>query len=90
LRIIDCEWDEWNVSHIRDHFVEPYEVEEVFANRPFYRKVREGKYMAFGQNDSGRYLAIVFAYRGQSRAYPITARDASWKEVNYAKRKGKK
>ena len=77
------------MSHISDHFVEPYEVEEVFANRPFFRKVKEGKYAAFGQSYAGRYLTVFFAYRGQSRAYPITARDSSWKEMQYAKRKGK-
>ncbi len=84
MRIIDCEWDEWNVDHIRDHDVEPYEVKEVFANRPLIRKGREGKYLAYGQSDSGRYLTIVFAYRGQSRAYPITARDSNQKEKRYA------
>lgn len=89
MRIIDCEWDAWNVDHILDHDIEPYEVEEVFANRPFIRKVKEGKYMAFGQNNSGRYLSVVFAYRGQGRAYVVTARDSNWKEVKYAKNKGK-
>jgi len=89
LRIIDCEWDDWNTDHILDHDVEPYEVEEVFANRPFIRKVKEGKYMAFGQNNSGRYLTIVFAYRGQGRAHIVTARDSNSKEVKHAKNKGK-
>ena len=84
MRIIDFEWDEWNVAHIREHDVEPYEVEEVFANRPFLRKAKDGKYMAYGQCDSGRYLTIVFAYRGQGRAYPITARDSNRKEKRYA------
>ncbi|MCI0696027.1 BrnT family toxin [candidate division KSB1 bacterium] len=84
MRIIDCEWDEWNVDHIREHDVEPYEVKEVFVNRPLIRKGREGKYLAYGQSDSGRYLTIVFAYRGQSRAYPITARDSNQKEKRYA------
>ncbi len=89
MRIIDCEWDDWNTDHILDHDVEPYEAEEVFANRPFIRKVKEGKYMAFGQSNSGRYLTVVFAYRGQNRAYVVTARDSNWKEVKYAQNKGK-
>ncbi|MCL4706282.1 hypothetical protein KJ068_14025 [bacterium] len=46
MRILDCEWDDWNVAHIRDHEVEPYEVKEVFMNRPLIRKGREAKYLA--------------------------------------------
>lgn len=84
MRILDCEWDDWNVEHIRDHEVEPYEVKEVFMNRPLIRKGREGKYLAYGQSDSGRYLTVVFAHRVQGRAYPITARDSNWKERRYA------
>lgn len=87
MRIIDCEWDAWNVQHIREHDVEPYEVKEVLVNRPFIRRGKEGKYLAYGQSDSGRYLTIVFAYRGQGRAYPITARDSNQKEKRYAKTK---
>lgn len=68
LKILDCEWDDWNIDHIHDHDVEPYEVKEVFVNRPLIRKGRKGKYLAYGQ----------------SRAYPITARDSNWKEKQYA------
>lgn len=89
MRIIDFEWDEWNSDHILDHDVEMYEAEEVFANRPFIRKVKEEKYIAFGQSNAGRYLTVVFAYRGQSRAYIVTARDSNWKETRHAKNKGK-
>jgi len=85
LKRIDCEWDDWNSSHILEHDVEPYEVEEIFVNRPIIRKGKEGKYLAYGQSDSGRYLTIVFAYRGQNRAYPITARDSNQNEKRYAK-----
>jgi len=89
VRVFDCEWDDWNVAHISEHDVEPYEVEEVFASRPFQRKVKEGKYIAFGQSHAGRFLTVVFAYREQGRAYPITARDSTWKERKYAKAKKK-
>jgi len=29
MRIEELEWDEWNVQHIAEHGVEPWEVEEV-------------------------------------------------------------
>jgi len=85
MRIIDCEWDDWNIDHIQQHGVEPDEVEEALTNRPFFRKAREGKHFAFGQTDSGRYLTVIFAHRGQGRAYPISARDSNEKERSYAR-----
>jgi hypothetical protein len=47
LKRIDCEWDDWNINHIYEHDVEPYEVEEVFVNHPLIRKGKEGKYLAW-------------------------------------------
>lgn len=90
MRIILCEWDEWNVSHVGEHGVEFFEVEEVFESRPFLRKIKDGKHIAYGQARSGRYLTVIFAYRGRNRAYPITARDSTWKERNYAQNQKKK
>ena len=51
------------------HHVETNEVEEVFDFKPKFRFVQKGDrrgenvYMALGQSEAGRYLAVVFLYR---------------------------
>jgi len=41
LRIVDFEWDEGNSLHLQlGHGIEPEEVEDVFANKPFFRKTK--------------------------------------------------
>ena len=68
------------------HQVSPVEVEEVFANRPRYRKVARGHvqgedvYGAFGQTDAGRYLSVFFIKKPNEAALVISARDMDAKE----------
>jgi len=43
----DFEWDDGNVTHLElSHGVRPYEAEEVLANEPIFRKIKENKYTA--------------------------------------------
>ena len=64
----------------RKHSVEPFEVEEVFANAPSFRFVEKGHrkgenlYAASGQTDSGRYLITFFVYREDNYAVIISSR----------------
>jgi uncharacterized DUF497 family protein len=59
---------------VSKHHVEAYEVEEVLSNRPRFRFVEKGKrqgediYLALGQTDAGRYLAVVFIYKTTKEA----------------------
>ncbi len=68
------------------HRVETLEVEEVLVNRPKIRRVEKGKrkdedvYMALGQTDSGRHLAVLFIDKGQGEILPLSARDMAEKE----------
>jgi uncharacterized protein len=68
-------WDDDNIDHIADHGVEPYEAEEVVTNRPWLKHVGEGKYLAYGQTETGRYLVVVFAPKAGKRFRVVTARD---------------
>ncbi len=68
-------WDEQNIDHIADHGVDPYEAEYVIANAKLTRKAGQGKIIAYGQTDAGRYLAVVFARKEQRRLRVVTARD---------------
>ncbi len=75
------------------HRVEAIEVEEVLENRPKIRFVEKGKrkgedvYLALGQTDAGRYLAVLFIYKRTKEALILSARDMT---DNERKQYGKK
>ena len=75
------------------HRVETYEVEEVLRNKPKFRYVQQGDhededvYLALGQTDGGRYLAVIFIYKQTKEALILSARDMARKE---RKQHGKK
>lgn len=68
------------------HSVAPDEVEEVLRNKPKFRFVekgdreREDVYLALGQTDAGRYLAVLFIYKPSAQALILSARDMADKE----------
>lgn len=68
------------------HHVDIEEVEEVLSNKPKIRfakkgdRVGENVYMALGQTDAGRYLAVVFIYKKTKEALILSARDMKDKE----------
>ena len=65
------------------HSVETREVSEIFLNNPRFRFIEKGHrrdenvYAAFGQINSGRYLACYFVYKEDRRALILSARDMS-------------
>ena len=71
---------------ISKHHVETYEVEEVLNGKPKIRFVekgdREGEdvYLALGQTDTGRYLAVLFIHKQSKEALVLSARDMATKE----------
>lgn len=71
---------------IQKHGVDMSEVEEVFCNRPRFRRIARGDvagedlYSAMGQSDAGRYLVVFFIYKRSHEALVISARDLSPKE----------
>ncbi|MFB0535123.1 MAG: BrnT family toxin [Anaerolineae bacterium] len=71
---------------ISKHYVETPEVEEVLNSKPKIRFIekgdREGEdvYLALGQTDAGRYLAVLFIYKKTREALILSARDMAIKE----------
>lgn len=71
---------------VSKHQVETYEVEEVFENNPKIRFVEKGEregedvYLALGQTDEGRYLAVLFIYKQTQEVLIVSARDMATKE----------
>jgi uncharacterized DUF497 family protein len=68
------------------HHVESGEVEELFYNKPkirfFGKGDRKGEdvYMALGQSEAGRYLAVIFIHKKNNDALILSARDMERKE----------
>ena len=68
------------------HQVAPEEVEEALNNHPKIRFVEKGErkgedvYMALGQTDAGRYMAILFIHKKTREALIVSARDMADKE----------
>jgi uncharacterized DUF497 family protein len=68
------------------HQVDTEEVEEALNNRPKIRFVEKGErkgedvYLALGQTDAGRYLAVLFIYKKTKEALILSARDMANKE----------
>ena len=68
------------------HHLEPYEVEEALNNKPKIRFVEKGQrkgeevYLALGQSDAGRYLAVLFIHKKTKEALILSARDMADKE----------
>lgn len=75
------------------HSVEIYEVEEVLRNKPRFRFAEKGDrndedvYVALGQTDGGRYLAVFFIYKQTKEALILSARDMADKEKRIYGRK---
>ncbi len=65
----------------RRHNIEPDEVDEVLIGHPHFRFVEEtfhpgeAVYVALGQTEAGRYLAVFFTLTLDERARILWARD---------------
>lgn len=80
-------WDTWNVKHIARHNVIPEEVEALCKNNPLVLQGQsKSRLVLLGYTDEERFLAIVLESQGKGVYYPITAYDASEKDLAFYKR----
>lgn len=90
MEIIEFEWDDDNIEHISRHGVSPDEIESVaFDDEPWVKKGRERTRYLLGYTVAGRYLFIVYVFKGNGRARAITAMDMDNKTRKLYKRRGK-
>lgn len=84
MKIAGFKWDEGNALHIElKHGIVPDEAEEVFANRPLFRKTKRGYYSAMGPTIDGRYLTLVFELNKSKIVRVITGWDMKDSERRY-------
>ena len=87
MRISDFEWDEGNALHLElGHGITTDEAEEVFLNRPLFRKTRKGHYAVFGFTGAGRYLVVIFEVKPKNIVRIITGWDMKPAEIRYYQR----
>jgi len=90
LHLSEFEWDEGNALHLElAHGIKPEEAEEIFANKPIFRRTKKGHYIAFGPTTDRIYLTVVFELKARGVVRPITAWDMKRAEIQYYKRPGR-
>lgn len=95
MKIYDIIWlEEVEDKIIRKHGVQPVEAEEVLLSTPHLRFMERGHrldedlYAAFGQTESGRYLAVYFILKQAHTALIVTVRGMTPQEVkSYGRKK---
>lgn len=94
MKIRDLIWLDEIVDKLDwKHGVQPYEVRQVFENRPKFRYVEKGHYQdenvyfASGTAESGRYLIVFFVLKLDKSALILSARDMTPKERKQHERK---
>ena len=87
MRIEGVSWKREVVDKLSSkHGVEIYEVEQALMARPKIRFVEQGErqgedvYLALGQSEAGRYLAVLFIYKQTREVLILSARDMAQKE----------
>ena len=89
LKPIVFEWDAANQEHTAKHGVSPDEIEFLFRNDPMvspdpYPVNIEERWSAIGKNQDGRYVFVVFRFKGVENILiirPISARYMHKKEI---------
>ena len=77
----EFDWDDSNTDHVRQHGVEPEEVEDAYCDPDAvagaaYTHRGEKRFAVIGATEDGRLLFSVFTQRS-ARIRPVTAREAS-------------
>lgn len=89
MRISSFQWDTHNLDHALRHGVSREEIEEVLTEARLVRRGRSGVYVGYGQTLDGRYVLVVFDYRGREEARPFSARPMTSQEKKMLRRHSK-
>jgi uncharacterized DUF497 family protein len=81
------EWDEHNLEYISRHDIDPDEAYAVLDNSPVILRTGDGKYLAYGLTDDGRFLLIVFVRKLGPVVRVITGRDMTEAEKKQYRRR---
>lgn len=76
MKIKGLIWTSDRIGHIKGkHGISREEVEEVCEIDYWIRRGRGGRYLAYGQTESGRYLLVVLKPEDAGKFKVITARE---------------
>ena len=82
MRFRAYDWDTDNVDHIARHGIEPWEAEAACRGGLIIRG-RQGRYIAYGRTEAGRYLVVILHAQGGGMAHVITAREMNQSERRF-------
>lgn len=73
---MDFRWNIWNIEHVAEHGVMPWEAEEVVegARPPYPERRGDGKWLVCGRTRNGRLLQVIYVLGKDKRAFVIHAR----------------
>ncbi len=79
---MEFRWSVWNVEHVGQHGVLPWEAEEVVsrARRPYPTRRADDKWLVQGRTVDGRYFQVVYVLDDDGRAFVIHARPLTARE----------
>jgi uncharacterized DUF497 family protein len=80
-------WDDENLAHIARHAVSADEVEEALVGEPLVLRGPDGRYLAYGRAEHGRWVFVVYVTRPRGRVRVLTARDMTERERQLYQRK---
>lgn len=86
MKISSFEWDDANELHAIRHGVSRDEIEETIVGAFLIRRGRSGVYLAYGKTLDGRFVLVVFDYKGQGKARPFSARPLTNNEKEQVRR----
>jgi len=69
-------WNEWNLNHVREHGIEPWEAEQVVlrARAPFPKRYGNKRFFVWAPGLGGRLVQVVYVVDPDKRCYVIHAR----------------
>ena len=69
-------WNDWNIAHIGEHGVIPWEAEHLVnhARGPFPQSQGDDRYLVMGQLPDGTYAQVVFVFSPPGVVFVIHAR----------------
>ena len=82
-------WNDWNIDHISEHGISPFEAEYLVQNarRPYPQHRADGKWLVWGRTWSGAMLQVIYTFSPADVVFVIHARPLTEAEKHRFRRR---
>ena len=82
-------WNDWNIGHVAEHYVQPLEAESVVeqAREHEWEYRGEGKWLIRGRGFGERLIQVIFLIDPDDSVYVIHARPLTLREKQRLRRR---